>query len=86
MSDVFTGDWRIIQCDLCNANDRDMLGPAMIRIGKDGLGSFNVVVISAGIDCRYATRDGKAIVEFTFDGDDDGHPCTGRGWATIHDE
>jgi len=31
-------------------------------------------------------RDGKPFVEFTFEGDDDGHPCTGRAWAQIESD
>jgi len=32
-----------------------------------------------------SSRRGSLIV-FTFEGDDDGHPCTGRAWAEIQSD
>ena len=37
------------------------------------------------MDCREATRDGKACVEFTWEGNDEGDPANGRGWAMLTD-
>lgn len=62
MSTPFIGEWRIIKSDLCDDCDLDLLGAATIRVGEDGLGSFNVLAISAGIDCRYESRGGMAGV------------------------
>ena len=35
---------------------------------------MGMIVIGAGLDCRLSAREGKPLVEFTFEGDDDGHP------------
>lgn len=81
----FAGTWRITESDLWDQDALDAVEPAFIQFGADRLGGFAMIVIQAAIDCRYATRDGKPLVEFTFEGDDDGHPCIGRGWGTIED-
>ncbi len=61
----------------------DLVQPAFIRFAEDRFGELGMIVISAGLDSRYGERDGKPFVEFSFIGDDDGHPCSGRGWASL---
>jgi hypothetical protein len=80
---AFSGTWRITSTELWDADALDTMQPAFIKFDDESIGSFGMIVISAGIDCRFGTRDGKPLVEFTFDGDDDGHPCTGRAWGVI---
>ena len=80
---AFSGTWRITSTELWDTEALDMMQPAFIKFDDESIGSFGMIVISAGIDCRFGTRDGKPFVEFTFDGDDDGHPCTGRAWGVI---
>ncbi|MBX3159202.1 MAG: hypothetical protein KF773_24755 [Deltaproteobacteria bacterium] len=80
---AFSGTWRITETELWDTDALDMMQPAFIRFDDEMVGSFGMIVISAEIDCRFGVRDGKPLVEFTFSGDDDGHPCTGRGWGVI---
>ena len=40
----------------------------------------------ASIDFRLETRDGAPRVELSFAGDDEGAPCSGRGWAELGDD
>jgi hypothetical protein len=35
------------------------------------------------MDCRHGQRDGRPCIEFTWEGDDDGDPASGRGWAAL---
>lgn len=68
------------------AVDQDALHavqPAFIKFDDERVGSLGMIVIGAGIDRRFSTRDGKPFVEFTFEGDDDGPPCSGRGVGVI---
>jgi hypothetical protein len=37
------------------------------------------------LDCRPVERDGRAGVEFSWDGDDEGDQVSGRGWASVVD-
>jgi len=63
-----------------------MVQPAFIRFDDNRLGALGMIATQADLDCRYAMRDGKALAEFTFDGDDDGDPWLGRGWATLESD
>ncbi len=83
---AFGGTWRITSTELWDTDALDTMQPAFIKFDDESIGSFGMIVISAGIDCRFGTRDGNPLVEFTFEGDDDGHPCTGRAWGVIEDD
>lgn len=80
---AFAGGWRIVETEVWEEDALDTVQPAFVRFDDECIGSFGMIVIQAGIDCRFGVRDGRPLVEFTFEGDDDGHPCTGRAWATI---
>lgn len=38
------------------------------------------------MDVRHGHRDGAPFVEFSWDGDDEGDPTSGRGWAALADD
>ncbi len=83
---AFSGTWRITETELWDTEALDTVQPAFIRFDDEMIGSLGMIVIQAGLDCRFGERDGKPLVEFTFEGDDDGHPCTGRAWAEIESD
>lgn len=80
---TFAGSWHIVETELWDQDALDLVQPAFIKFDEECIGSFGMIAIGAGIDCRFSTREGKPFVDFTFDGDDDGHPCSGRGWGVI---
>lgn len=59
----------------------DLLGPGFIEIKADGTGTFRFIAVDGYLDCRFDERDGQRIVEFSWDGHDEGDPVSGRGWA-----
>jgi hypothetical protein len=75
----FRGRWRIVSTDVWE--ELDDLGPAQITFGPGHTGEMNLIAISASVDYRVGKRDGAPIVEFSWEGDDEGHPTSGRGWA-----
>jgi len=77
----FHGEWRIVSTDVWKPNELDDLGPAHITFGPGRVGELQFIAISASIDYRVGTRDGSPIAEFSWEGDDDGSPISGRGWA-----
>jgi hypothetical protein len=78
---AFARRWRIAEMD--QWDDLDLLGPAHITFtGKDG-GELVFGAVEAGLDVRYASRDGSACAEFSWEGFDDGTPASGRGWAAL---
>ncbi len=77
------GKWRITQMDLWDQEAIDLVGPAFIEFGKDRSGSFRFIAVDGWMDCRHKERNGRPYVEFTWDGNDDCDPATGRGWAKL---
>lgn len=82
-SNPFGGKWRIVSSDTWDADALDDLGPAHIAFGLRGRGELYFIAISASVDYRVASRDGSPIVEFSWAGDDDGSPISGRGWVRL---
>jgi hypothetical protein len=83
MTTQWTGRWRIVETDLWDEDSIDLLEPAYIEFGAGRLGSMVVGALQAGVDYRIGQRDGISILEFSWIGDDDGHPASGRGWAQL---
>ena len=79
----FTGPWRIVELELCDRDELDLSGPAHFTFGNDGGGEFRFIAVEGNMDCRFGQMDGKPRVDFTWDGNDECDPVSGRGWATL---
>jgi len=79
----FEGTWRIVEMDAWDVDDADSMGPAAIEFGSRDDGRFRFIAVHGWMDCRYAERDGRPLVEFTWEGHDEGDPISGRGWAVL---
>ena len=77
------GRWRIIEMDLWDRDAIDLLGPAFIEITRNGTGEFRFIAVEGDLDCRSQEREGLPAVEFTWTGNDECDPASGRGWATL---
>jgi len=80
-----TGRWRIVEMELWDADAIDLLGPGFIEFDKDLSGRFRFIAVQGWMDCREGERDGRACVEFTWEGNDESDPASGRGWAALAD-
>ena len=60
-----------------------MLGPAYIEINADGTGASRFIAVEGNLDCRFNELGGNRAVEFSWNGDDEGDPVSGRGWANF---
>jgi hypothetical protein len=80
------GAWRIVEMELWDGEAVDLMGPALIEFGRDQTGRFRFIAVEGWMDCRHEQRDGRLHVEFSWEGDDDGDPAHGRGWATLADD
>ena len=78
----FSGVWRIIETDVWDVDALEMVGPALLSFGADGLGDLTMIAIEADVDYRVDDRS-AGLCEFSFAGADDGSPVSGRGWAGI---
>jgi hypothetical protein len=79
----FRGTWRIIETELWDADDLDDVTEAHLTLGKNNLGELAFLCVSAGVDYRVVQRDGRPAVEFSFNGEDELTPVSGRGWAIL---
>jgi hypothetical protein len=71
----FEGVWRIEEMEVWGDDSPNLLGPANITFDDDELGSLQFVAFSE--------RDGRPLVEFSWQGHDDSDDACGRGWAII---
>jgi hypothetical protein len=77
----FRGKWKIVSTNVWEPASLDEFEPAHLTFESDGKGELAFIAITASVDYRLGTRDGSPIIEFSWAGDDDGSPISGRGWA-----
>lgn len=78
---LFLGRWRIVSMSTWNEDYINEEFPAFIEFDDKGDGSFQFAYVRGGIDYRITTRDGEPAVEWSWEGNDDQHDMSGRGWA-----
>lgn len=81
-----TGRWRIVEMDLWDRDAIDLVEPGFIEFGGDGTGQFGFIAVRGSMDCHTTEHEGRTRTEFTWDGDDEGDPVSGRGWAALVDD
>lgn len=83
MATELIGRWRIEAMELWDRDAVDLVGPGFIDIAGDGVGQLSFIAVAGSIDCRLATDEGADAVEFSWEGEDDGSPVSGRGSASL---
>ncbi len=77
------GRWRIVETEMWDREALDLVAPAHISVGRNGLGEMQLIAIGASIDYRVEERGGGSVVEFSWSGFDDMDPTSGRGRARV---
>ena len=77
-----SGKWRITEMDLWDQEAIDLLGPAFIEFKRGG-GQFRFIAVDGWMDCRQGQRNGRPYVDFTWGGNDECDPASGRGWVKL---
>lgn len=77
-----SGKWRITEMDLWDQDAIDLLGPGFIEFKGPG-GQFRFIAVDGWMDCRHGQRNGRLSVDFTWDGNDECDPASGRGWVNL---
>ena len=80
---TFDGKWRITAMDLWDQESLDLVVPAYLQFDAGGLGEFQFIAVQGCTDCKYGDHDGRPLVEFSWEGDNDGDSSCGRGWAVL---
>ena len=83
MERAFAGTWQISAMDLWNREELDLIVPAYLQFTENGLGHFQFIAVEGCMDCQYSERNGSPLVEFSWEGEDEGEIRCGRGWACI---
>jgi hypothetical protein len=72
--------------ELWDTDAIDLVDPGFIEFDSDQAGRFGFIAVQGWMDCRGGIRDGRACVEFTWEGSDEGDHVSGRGWAALADD
>ena len=86
LSSPLEGYWRITSMEMWDQTFVDAEVEGYIEFGPDGLGSFQFGCVSGDIDYRDGTREGSPSVEWSWDGNDEMDPASGRGWAVVKND
>ncbi len=80
----FLRKWRIINMDQWENDYIDEVEPGFIEFNKKSTsGDLHFGYIYADIDYRINENDDEPVIEFTFQGNDEGNEIRGRGKAKI---
>jgi hypothetical protein len=79
----FIGKWSIVEMDAWDQEYVNMEVPGYFTFDKDGTGYFQFGLVQGEMDCRVETGDGKDRIEFSWEGQEEMDPASGRGWAVI---
>ena len=80
-----SGKWRITEMDLWDREAIDLVGPAFIEF-KGEEGQFRFIAVDGWMECRHGQRNGRPSVDFTWGGNDEGDPASGRGWVMLRQD
>lgn len=79
----FVGYWRITEMEMWERDYLDLVVPAFIEFDRRQMGQFQFGTVRGWLDCRFRERDGAAVVDFSWEGENDNDPGCGRGWGAL---
>jgi Plasmid pRiA4b ORF-3-like protein len=82
----FQGRWHIASMSNWDEDYFNAEVQAYFEFEPNQRGQFRFGYVRGDIDYREGPRDGKPAVEFSFEGNDEMDPCSGRGWAVLDGE
>jgi hypothetical protein len=85
MKNDFFGKWRIVEMELWDLDFIDAEVQGFIKFSEDGMGEFQFGYVHGFIDCEYSTDNKGMIVNFSWDGNDEMDPVSGRGTGVLID-
>ena len=77
------GKWRITEMDLWDKDYIDMETDGYFFFQEDNVGDFQFGLVQGEIDYRIEKSGIGERLEFSWVGQDEGNPVSGRGWAVI---
>jgi hypothetical protein len=83
MSNTYVGTWRIIEMEQGDQAFIDLVVPGYITFRENHLGEFQFGAVHGDLDYRLAPYQETERLEFSWEGEDEMDPVSGRGWALI---
>lgn len=80
----YLGEWRIVEMELWDQDFIDMETEGHFLFEEDNLGSFQFGLVQGRIDYKIETIGKIKRLEFSWEGQDESHDASGRGWAAIN--
>ena len=80
---AFAGRWRIVEMDVWDKDFLDLVETAHLTFKGATDGEIAFGALKGFLDVRYGTRDGSTCAEFSWEGNDENHPASGRGWVVL---
>ena len=80
---AFVGRWRIVEMDVWDKDFLDLVETAHLTFKGAADGKIAFGALKGFLDVRYGTRDGSACAEFSWQGNDENDPASGRGWVVL---
>ena len=81
----FVGQWRIVEMEAWEQEYVNMEVPGHFTFHKDGSGHFQFGLVQGEMDYRLDNAGGNARIAFSWEGQEEMDPASGRGWAVIED-
>jgi hypothetical protein len=79
------GRLQITESELWDSDALNLVAPAFIEFEQDGLGSFGFIAVRGRWTAARRSGTGRPGVEFSWEGNDECHPASGRGWAVLEE-
>jgi hypothetical protein len=83
MSNPYHGTWRIIEMEQWDQDYIDLVVPGYISFREDNQGEFQFGTVHGDIDYRVEPYQETERLEFSWEGEDEMDPVSGRGWAIL---
>ena len=80
---AFAGRWRIVEMDVWDNDVLDLVEEAHLTFRGAADGEIAFGALTGQLDVRYGARDGSACAEFSWEGQDENDPVSGRGWVVF---
>ena len=77
----FIGTWSIIEMEAWDQDYVNMEVSGHFTFKKNGRGLFQFGLVQGEMDCRVETGERGDRIEFSWEGQDEMDPTSGRGWA-----
>ena len=85
MSNQYVGTWRIVEMEQWDKAYIDLVVPGYITFRENNLGEFQFGAVHGDLDYRIAPSHDAERLEFSWEGENEMDPVSGRGWAIIKD-